>query len=100
MAILLKVHWADIYEQLEQHQSIREIGGVSGRLQWKHTQGQAIEFIENSVFDYYVQKDDQALKLAIALAADGTKYLTVQNKNGSKLAYASIAEFRQSASKA
>jgi hypothetical protein len=98
MAILLKVHWADVCDQLEQHQCIREIGGVSGRLKWKHTQGQAIEFIENSVFDYYLQKDDQALKLAIALTADGTKYLAVQNnKSGSGSAFSKISEFRQSA---
>jgi hypothetical protein len=82
MAILLKVKWIDKSDHPELHQRVGHIGGSSREFQWQHTQAQAIESIERGEFAYYVIKDVRALKLDVALTADGKKYLTIQAGNG------------------
>jgi len=82
MAILLQVKWVDRAEEGEPHQRIRLIGGDSRRLQWQHTQEQAIESIEQGLFAYYVEKDAHPMKLDIGLTADGKKYLIIQVGDG------------------
>jgi hypothetical protein len=82
MAILLKVQWVDKSDQLEPHQQIRHIGGVSGRLRWKYTQAQAIESIERGMFAYYVEKDARSLSLVVGQTSDGQKFLTLPENRG------------------
>lgn len=77
MAILLKLKWVDKSDQPDPYQRIRCIGGDSRRLQWRHTEAQAIESIERGQFAYYVEKDACVLKLDVGLTAEGKKYLTV-----------------------
>jgi hypothetical protein len=79
MAIVLKVKWVEQSGRAESHQRITHIGGDSGQLQWKHTQAEAIAAIERGLFAYYVQSNTRPLKLDIARAADGTKYLAVES---------------------
>jgi len=84
MAILLKVQWVDqagTPAQFEPHARITHIGGVSGKLSWKHSQSQAIESIENNLFAYYVEKNSQAMKLNVASTADGKKFLIANGGN-------------------
>jgi len=84
MAILLKVQWvdqADPSAQFEPHARIAHIGGVSGKLSWKHSQTQAIESIEHNLFAYYVEKDARAMKLNVAQTADGKKFLIAHDGN-------------------
>jgi hypothetical protein len=82
MAILLQVKWVDGCDQAEPHQRIRQIGGESRRMQWKHTQEQAIESIEQGLFAYYVEKDAHPLKVDVAQTADGKKYLIIRVGDG------------------
>jgi hypothetical protein len=82
MAILLQVKWVDLSEEGELHQRVRLIGGDSRRMQWQHTQEQAIESIERGLFTYYVEKDAHPLKLDVGLTADGKKYLTIHVGDG------------------
>jgi hypothetical protein len=82
MAILLKVKWVDQSDQPKPHQRIRQIGGDSRELRWKHTQAQAIESIERGLFAYYVEKDARALELDVGHTADGQKYLTIHADSG------------------
>jgi len=77
MALLLKIKWVDQSAQSEPHQRIRRIGGDSGRLQWLHTQAEAIESIECGRFNYYVENTAKPVRLEVAQTADGAKYLTV-----------------------
>jgi hypothetical protein len=77
MAILLKVKWIDKSDRPEPHQCIRHIGGESKELQWKHTQRQAVESIECGTFVYYVEKESRILRLNVAQADDGNKYLKI-----------------------
>jgi hypothetical protein len=88
MAILLKVQWVDQVDPSGQsgpHARIAHIGGVSGRLAWKHSQSQAIESIEHKLFDYYVEKDARAMKLNVAQTADGKKFLIANGGNEQQL---------------
>jgi len=75
MAILLKVKWVDQTEAREPYLRIRQIGGDSGELQWKHTHEQAIQSIEGGIFHYYVERDARALKLEVGRTAEGCKFL-------------------------
>jgi hypothetical protein len=75
MALLLKVNWVDQAEHQNPYLRIRHIGGAAGKFQWKHTHVQAIQFLEQSQFAYYVEKDARALKLEVGCAADGCKFL-------------------------
>jgi hypothetical protein len=75
MAIVLKVKWVDQADHADPYQRIRHVGGVTRDLLWRHTQTQAIQSIEQGLFDYYVTQDAKALKLEVGLAHDGCKYL-------------------------
>lgn len=77
MAIVLKIKWVEQSSQPEPHLRIRKIGGDSGQFLWKHTQAEAVANLERELFAYYVEQNARPLKLDIAQAADGTKYLTV-----------------------
>ncbi len=82
MAILLQVKWVDKSDRGEVHERIRHIGGESRRMQWMHTQEQAIESIEQGLFAYYVEKDAHPLQVDVAQTADGKKYLTIKIGDG------------------
>ena len=78
MPVVLKVTWADKADHPDPCQRIRHIGGKSGQLHWKHSYAQAIEAIEQGLFNYYVEKDDQTLNLGIGRAPNGGKFLKTQ----------------------
>jgi hypothetical protein len=86
MAILLKVQWVDRADESAQPDSrIIHIGGVTGKLPWKHSHAQAIESIERKMFEYYVEKDARALKLNVGRTADGKKFLIATEGNAQPL---------------
>jgi hypothetical protein len=78
MAILLRVKWVEKSDQPEPQHRIRQIGGNSRQFQWKHSQAQAVEFIERHQFEYYIEKSPSPVRLAVARARDGRKYLTAK----------------------
>jgi hypothetical protein len=78
MAMLLKVKWVDVVDQADPYQRIRNIGGVSHKLEWKHSHDQAIQSIEQGMFCYYVEKDARALTLKIGMAPNGSKFLKTE----------------------
>ena len=97
MALVLTVQWVEQSNQPEPHLRIRHIGGVSGQLRWKHTQAEAVEAIERGLFAYYFEWDARParpVKLEIAQAADGRKYLTVGS--GQSHALLDLPEFPDS----
>jgi hypothetical protein len=87
MAILLEVKWVDQSEHVPAHQRIRHIGGNSGRLRWKHTQAEAIESIESSLFSYYFKVKGRASRLRVGLTADGQKFLTMEDDGDGRLQF-------------
>ena len=80
MSILLKVQWVDQADLADPCQRIKQIGGNSRSLEWKHSQDEAIKSIEHGHFTYYVKKATQSLKLEIGLAANGRKYLKIPDE--------------------
>ena len=77
MAIVLKVKWVEKADAPKLHQRIRSIGGDSGEMRWKHAHADAVESIERGLFAYYVELNARAVRLDVACAADGSKYLSV-----------------------
>lgn len=75
MAIVLKVKWVEQSPEPEPHGRVRQIGGASGQLQWKHTHAEAVEAIERGLFAYYVERNARPVRLKITCTPDGKKYL-------------------------
>ena len=75
MAILLKVEWVDRDEMALPPRSVRHIGGSSRECEWKHSADQAIRFIEQNEFSYYIKESARSLKVEVGMAADGRKFL-------------------------
>ncbi len=78
MAILLKVKWVDLSDQPDPCLRIRHIGGSSRDFEWKHSQAQAIQSIEQKMFCYYVENGDRSVNLEVGLAPNGGKFLKTQ----------------------
>jgi len=49
---------------------------------WKHSNEQAIQFIEERLFSYYVIRDRRVLMLEVGQSPNGGKYLKTQSDNG------------------
>lgn len=79
MALLLQVKWVEQSARPGPYQRIKHIGGDSGQLLWKHTQAEAVESIERGWFVYYLDQNSGPVRLGVAQAADGGKYLTVNS---------------------
>jgi hypothetical protein len=75
MPVVLKVAWVDQSDEPDVYKRIRQIGGVSGKLQWKHAYSQAIESTDQGQFQYFVEHDSRMLRLEIGEAPDGSKFL-------------------------
>ena len=82
MAILLKVKWVDQEDAGDPYLRITHIGGKDGQFQWKHSHAQAVSSIEDGSFTYYIEKDARALRLEVALAPNGGKYLKTPADTG------------------
>ena len=93
MAIALMVRWVDKSDQPEPQERIRHIGGDSGKLLWKHTRAQAIEFIERGEFAYFVEADFRPWRLEVGRASDGRKYLTIENQGAPPQLLLNLPEF-------
>lgn len=78
MAILLKVKWIDQCDAPDPYQRVRHIGGNTGEFRWKHSHAQAVQFVEDGLFDYYVEKNARAMKLEVGSTADGHKFLKTE----------------------
>jgi len=82
MATVLQVKWVDQSDHPDACQRVRQIGGDSKEFTWWHTQAQAVQFIEEGLFDYYVNTGQRALRLEVGAAPNGWKYLRTKADNG------------------
>lgn len=48
-------------------------------MEWKHSEKQAIAYIEDGLFDYFVKDHSRNLKVHVSSTAEGKKYLEVEN---------------------
>ena len=56
-----------------EHERIQNVGGGPGA--WKHTQEQAIQFVESGFYSYYVNQGGRAVDVIISRSRYGFKYL-------------------------
>ena len=78
MAILLKVQWVDKSNEDGSFQCVRNIGGSTRELHWKHSQDEAIRAIEEGAFAYYVETGAAMSELQVGVGSDGRKYLKLK----------------------
>ena len=85
MAMLLQVKWVDQGDHSDVFHRVRHIGGASREFEWKHTHEQAVRFIEQGMFDYYVKVGKNAVRLEVGVSANGCKYLRTDTDDGQSL---------------
>ena len=73
MATRLEVKCINKTDRYNAHERIKAIGGGAGS--WKHTQEQAINWIEDGSFAYYVNKGSHSVDVIVATSQYGHKYL-------------------------
>ena len=60
-------------------------------MEWKHTEDQAIAFIENGQFEYFVKENSRNLKVEVSHTSGGQKFLKVENGHETPLSQTSVA---------
>lgn len=76
MPTVYQVLWVNKSVSNSPHRKIAFIGGINPNgTNWKITQEEAISGIECGDWSFYVVKDDQSVKVIVAEAPDGSKYL-------------------------
>jgi hypothetical protein len=78
MPITLKVNKVCLVENVSPQRRVRSIHGRNGQGKWQHTQEQAIEFIENRLFSYYLINDERPVHLVVGQALTGEKFLKAE----------------------
>lgn len=73
MATRLEVTCINKTDRYNPHERIENIGGNS----WKHTEDDAIAYIENGVYSYYVNRGGYEARVIIATRS-GHKYLKTE----------------------
>lgn len=82
MATILQVNWVDQADHPEAWKRVRHIGGESSEFTWQHTHEQAVHFIEEGLFDYYVNSGRNPMRLEVGVTPNGCKYLKTKADNG------------------
>ena len=75
MAIRLEVKCINKTDRYNAHERLRAIGGSGGGQQWKHTQEQALAWIEDGTFAYFVNKGGHTVDVIVAVSQHGHNYL-------------------------
>jgi hypothetical protein len=78
MPVILKVNQVCLAEAVAPQQRVLSIHGRSGQGEWQHTQEQAIEYIENRLFSYFIIHQELAVRLVVGQAPTGEKFLKAE----------------------
>lgn len=74
MSTRLQVSCVNKTDRHNPHERIKNIGGVG----WKHDEDDAISYIENNVYAYYVNRSGYQVNVIVAQRL-GHKYLKTEN---------------------
>ena len=70
------IHKSDRYDP---HERIREIGGVNADgTRWRVSQEQAIEWIGNGRYEFFVHVGSQAVRVIVATSRYGKRYIKTE----------------------
>jgi len=77
MATRLQVMCINKTDRYNAHERIKAIGGtIGGTYRWNHTQEQAIKWIEDGSFAYFVvNKEGNEIDVIVAVSQYGHKYI-------------------------
>jgi hypothetical protein len=78
MPVILNVHQVTLAEHVEPHRRVRVLHGRSGQRDWRHTQQQAMDYIESGLFAYFLLEDSRAVRLVVGRTAIGEKFLKAE----------------------
>lgn len=62
-------------DRYDAHERILTVGGFDNGQRWKITQQEAITYIENRTFDFYVNVNGSAVDVIVAISRFGHKYI-------------------------
>lgn len=79
MPIVLSVSQITVIEQSEPHRRVSHLHGWAGQNQWRHTQGEAIEYIQQGLFSYYLHHNDRAVRLSVGQTHRGDCFLKAES---------------------
>ena len=83
MPIVLIVRQVSLDPSLAAHRRVKLLHGVmpgiEGKVDWKHSQEQAIEHLEKGFFNYFIQQGKYFEPLVIARTPMGEKFLKARN---------------------
>jgi Protein of unknown function (DUF3892) len=79
MATKLQIKCINKTDRYDAHERIKAVGGGTNDQQWKHTQEQAIKWIEDGTFAYYVvNKEGKEIAVIVATSRYGHKYIKTE----------------------
>ena len=79
MASRLRVECINKTDRADAHERIKAIGGGSSGLRWKYTQEDAITWIEDGTFAYYViNQEGKEINVIVAESRYGQKYIKTE----------------------
>jgi len=76
--INLKVSRIALVNHPEPHQRLQSIHGSFGAGEWSHSHEEAIGYLENRRFNYYLVHSSRAIRLTVGRTAHGRKFLKAE----------------------
>jgi len=78
MPVTLKVEQISLAGPAGPHRRVSAIHGCVRQIDWHHTHAQAIEYLENRLFTYYLLHHARAVRLVVDRTVAGEKFLKTE----------------------
>ena len=78
MAIMLRIDWVEQSSDPDLSHRVKRVGGNWDGFRWSHTVENAIRYIEEKEFCYFVRTTGRPRDLIVLGAADSFKYLAIR----------------------
>ena len=78
MAIMLKIDWVEQSDATDFSRRVQRIGGNWDGFRWSHTGENAVQYILDKSFCYFIQNGERPTDLIVAGEPGGFKYLSTR----------------------